>query len=160
MTIRTLAGVLVFCGDELLMMKRNADREISPGLWANIGGHVEKSEAAFPASAALRELHEETGITSAQIHGLFMHYIVLQKVGEELRVFYDFTAHCDEKPPLRENDEGELHWVNVKDVLSLKMPESLHLLLRHYFSHPIERKTIVGIMAPKGEEPAITWHAL
>lgn len=160
MTIRTLAGVLLFCGNELLMMKRNSDRELSPGLWANIGGHVEKNEAAFPASAVLRELAEETGITSDRLHGLFMRYIVLQKAGEELRVFYDFVAYCEEKPPLSDCAEGELHWVDSKDVLSLRMPGSLHLLLQHYFSHPFEKKTVVGIIDNKNDEISVTWHTL
>jgi 8-oxo-dGTP diphosphatase len=160
LTIRALAGVLLFCGEELLMMKRGSGRELSPGLWANIGGHVERNESAFPASAALRELSEETGIRPEQIQGLFLRYIVLQREGDELHVFYDFTASCTEKPPLLPNDEGELHWVPIKDVLSLDMPESLCLLLRHYFSKPFEKKTLVGIMGNKAGVPEITWHTL
>ncbi len=57
-TFELIAAVALWRGEELLVMKRSMG--FSSGGWFLPGGHVEAGER--PAAAAVRELHEETGI--------------------------------------------------------------------------------------------------
>ena len=58
-------GVACFRGDEVLLVRRA--RPPLQGAWSLPGGRIEWGETA--ASAALRELHEETGV-QAELGGL------------------------------------------------------------------------------------------
>ena len=59
---RPCAGVLVFNRSGRVFVASRAD---TPGAWQMPQGGIDKGEA--PADAALRELREETGITSVEI---------------------------------------------------------------------------------------------
>ncbi|MEX1248597.1 MAG: NUDIX domain-containing protein, partial [Anaerolineales bacterium] len=54
--------VLVFLtrGDEVLLIKRGADRPVFPNLYNGLGGHVERGESVM--AAARREVEEESGL--------------------------------------------------------------------------------------------------
>jgi 8-oxo-dGTP diphosphatase len=156
MKLRAMAGILLSCGDELLMIRRNADRELAPNLWAIPGGHIEPQEINDPEAACLRELFEETGYLIKDIEGLFLRYIVFVKTPEDLQVFYDFTAVCAQKKPLPENGEGTLHWVHNSELLSLALPPSMRLLFDHYLAHPAKPETLVGVV----RQSNIHWQRL
>lgn len=53
---------------EYLVMKRSDDEEIYPGIWQVITGMIEPDESA--QEAALRELHEESGLRPLEFYCL------------------------------------------------------------------------------------------
>ena len=57
------AGCLILAGKEALLVKR--EKPPAVGLWATLGGHVEKGE--LPYQAALREAYEEAGIDLGKV---------------------------------------------------------------------------------------------
>ncbi|QHQ60211.1 NUDIX domain-containing protein [Anaerocolumna sedimenticola] len=61
--LRNMATAYLMNRNEFLLMKRAAGRNLAPGLWAGVGGHLEPEELNSPKEACLREIYEETGIT-------------------------------------------------------------------------------------------------
>ena len=57
--VKRYSGVIVKCGDEVLLCKRNATGTL-PGQWSIPCGHLEKGE--HPMDGVKREFKEETGI--------------------------------------------------------------------------------------------------
>ena len=70
MESRLVAGALLSCGNQVLMMKRSEHKALAPGVWSCIGGHLEPDEINTPSQACLREIWEETGIAPERIHNL------------------------------------------------------------------------------------------
>ena len=59
MKIKRYSGVLVKCGDKILLCKRNS-KGLYPGMWSLPGGHLEKGESTM--DCAKREFFEETDL--------------------------------------------------------------------------------------------------
>lgn len=142
-----MVGILLLSGDEILMIKRSEKQKIAPGLWSNIGGHMEPEELNDPQAACLRELQEETGYQADEITGLHLRYISMGEFNGELYIYYDYVAHTNVKHPLPACSEGQLAWVPVKNLHALKMPETLHQLLNHFQEHPEENHTHIGTIS-------------
>lgn len=103
------AGVIVKCGDEVLMCQRNYDGDM-PGQWSIPCGHVEDGENAM--LGAKREFFEETG---HKIKGKikligFMNGKTKGKNDSE-GLFYVFLLNSDKKiiPDLENAQDGAEH---------------------------------------------------
>ena len=110
-----------------LMMYRNKKiNDINHDKYIGIGGHLEKGETK--EEALIREVKEETDLTlnSFKYRGelIFIN-------GDYQEVMYLYLSD-DFSGKLRECDEGELVWVNEKDLLSLNMWEG-----DKYFLEPL-----------------------
>ena len=58
---------------EILLQKRSMSKEVFPGCWdVSCAGHVDSGESAV--EAAIRELHEELGISAAQNELLYLFF--------------------------------------------------------------------------------------
>lgn len=163
-TLRLLATALLFNDrNELLMMKRAANRTLSPGKWAAIGGHVEPHEIATPMTTCLREIEEETGITSNQIKGLQLRYVLIRLYETEIRQQFFYTGHTNAEPSI-ETDEGDLFWIPRTEVLSLDrdLPHVFRSLLTHFYENEEYTKPWIGIAGRPAEtnKPAIIWNPL
>ena len=62
--VKRYSGVIVKCGDEVLLCKRNATGSL-PGQWSIPGGSLEKDE--HPMDGIQREFEEETSYGLTQI---------------------------------------------------------------------------------------------
>ncbi len=134
---RTLyfAGALLQYNGEVLLMERGPHKKYSPGMWAGIGGHVERDDAS-PKAACLREIEEETGITPMQIISLELRYFALLKGERELHGVYYFTGELARKPALIQTDEGELHWVEIAQGRTLPMAAHMKSIYCHWADNP------------------------
>lgn len=118
--------VLVFLtrGDEVLLIKRGADRAVFPNQYNGVGGHVEKGESVLVA--ACREVEEESGLT---LKDLWLCAIVTIDSGESDAgiVIWVFRGEAESEP--RPSTEGEIAWMPVTRISELNMVEDIPTLL-------------------------------
>jgi len=141
MVTRITAGAFLYYTDKVLMMKRGLHKKLAPGLWAGIGGHMEIGDITTPRALDLietcyREVQEETGITKPDIKNLKLRYIAVRKVDDEIRLHYHFMGKVETKIPLPTCEEGELHWVDKKDICNLQMTTSVGQAIKHWLANP------------------------
>ncbi|MBQ6829551.1 MAG: 8-oxo-dGTP diphosphatase [Clostridia bacterium] len=103
---------------QYLMLNRNKKKnDLNGGKWIGVGGKLEAGEA--PEEALLREVKEETGLTLTRYtrRGL-----VTFCSGDFTEYMFVYTADAFDGT-LTVCDEGDLHWINKTDVLSLPLWE-------------------------------------
>ena len=124
MTIpRTLCFVLN--DDDVLLMKRAAHRRVFPNCYNGVGGHIERDED--PASCALREIREETGLKVRNLRLRGIHNI---DAGVESGIMiFVFTAESVDRNFIDAEEEGTLHWIKIEDALDLDLVEDLPQVL-------------------------------
>jgi ADP-ribose pyrophosphatase YjhB (NUDIX family) len=125
MTQRPKLGALavVLRGDHALLVQRKNPPDA--GTWGYAGGHVEFGETF--AEAAVRELHEETGVvakpvqlidTAEFIHrdgqGVVTHHFVLGAV------LCDYISGT----PVADDDALDAAWVPLSDIYAKRLPMS------------------------------------
>jgi ADP-ribose pyrophosphatase YjhB (NUDIX family) len=107
--VKRYSGVIVKCGDEVLLCKRNAAGTL-PGQWSIPCGHLEKGE--HPMIGVKREFKEETNYileNDLKLVGFVKRY---NRDGSEVRgLMYVFMMETDEKinPDLENAKDGEEH---------------------------------------------------
>ena len=120
---RTLSFVLN--GDDVLMMKRAAHKRVFPNQYNGLGGHIERDED--PASGALREIMEESGL---QAHSLRLHSVHNIDAGEATGILlFVYTALSESRELKADGAEGRLEWVPKQRLLDLDLVEDLPQLL-------------------------------
>ena len=103
-------------GKYLMIHRSSRKNDGSQGKWMGIGGHFEEGES--PYDCVCREVNEETGLTlNAPIYRAIVTFDSDAYESEQMHLFTcaDFSGE------LGECDEGELHWVDKKDVPLLNM---------------------------------------
>lgn len=124
---RTLS--FVFNGDDVLLMKRAAQRSVFPNKYNGLGGHVERDED--PAASALREIEEESGL---RVHSLRLRSIHNIDAGGEAGILlFVYTAISDTRALREDCPEGTLAWIPKDRVLDLDLVEDLPELLARIF---------------------------
>lgn len=107
-------------GDDVLLMKRGAQKRVFPNRYNGVGGHVERDED--PLTSARREIHEETGLAVHHLHLCAVHNI---DAGHDSGiVLFVFKGESDSRE-VQVSDEGTLHWVPVDEVASLDLVDDL-----------------------------------
>jgi ADP-ribose pyrophosphatase YjhB (NUDIX family) len=107
--VKRYSGVIVKCGDEVLLCKRNATGEL-PGQWSIPCGHLEKGE--HPMDGVKREFKEETNYTldnDLKLVGFVKRY---NREGSEVKgLMYVFMMETDEpiNPDLENAIDGDEH---------------------------------------------------
>ncbi|HAX72599.1 MAG TPA: 8-oxo-dGTP diphosphatase [Firmicutes bacterium] len=121
----------VYRGSQVLMVYRNKkENDFHLGKWNGLGGKIEPGET--PEQGVIREVYEESGIIieSPTLVGecLFPNF---EGHGEDEYV-YIYVATTDVMT-VSDCLEGDLYWVEEKEILSLNLWESDQVFLPYVF---------------------------
>ena len=108
------------------VLKKN---DINKDKWIGVGGHFEEDES--PEECVLREVKEETGLilTAYQFRGIITFVFSSQGKGTDTEYMCLYTAD-EYEGELISCSEGNLEWVNKKDIFSLNLREGDKLFFR------------------------------
>ena len=118
-----LTNMCMICDGARVLVQRRVDPD-----WGGItfpGGHVEQSESF--CESVVREIKEETGLTIEQprLVGIKNWF---KKSGERYIVFmYRAEKFSGE---LRSSDEGEVLWVERKELMKMKLADNFADMLK------------------------------
>lgn len=112
-------------GCYLMLHRVKKENDLNRDKWVGIGGKFEDKES--PEEANLRETLEETGLTlkNAEYRG------IVTFVSDKWETEYMHIFYADKfEGTVKECNEGELCWVNKKDIFSLPIWEGDKIFLR------------------------------
>ena len=112
-----------------LMLNRNKKKnDVNGGKWIGVGGKFEDRES--PEECLRREVFEETGykINSYRFRGI----VTFVSDVYETEYMFLYTSEDFEGNEIV-CDEGELHWIDKSDVLSLPLWEGDRVFLQYLF---------------------------
>lgn len=111
-------------GAYLMLYRCKKENDVNEGKYIGIGGCIEEKES--PEDCIKREAKEETGLDI--ISPLYRALVVFTSDIYETEYMHLFTCRSF-KGNLTQCDEGELLWVNKKDLFSLPMWEGDKIFL-------------------------------
>lgn len=112
--------------DEILMLYRNKKKnDINEGKWIGVGGKIEEGEDPF--QSIRRETLEET---SLKLNKVDMRGIIIFVYNNKVEYIYVFTSN-DFEGNLGECNEGDLKYINKKDILNSNLWEGDKIFLKH-----------------------------
>lgn len=160
MRLRLLATALLSHGEDLLLLHRGQDRRFFPGMWAEVGGHIEPDELGDVRGACLREIAEETGLTEKSIVALKLRYLLLRRTPAEIVQHYMYVGRSLTRD-LADCDEGTLHWVPRAVALDRPMSFVVRAALEHFLQVGDGGDTIwVGSTGLRDGAADFSWTAL
>ena len=102
---------------DILLQKRNMNKDIQPGKWDTaVGGHLDPGEDF--ETGAKRELAEELGISGVELFHIFDSKIRNDIESEDVRIFGAFVADGFKFDP------GEIDEIRFWDRSALEKPEN------------------------------------
>ncbi len=112
--------------DRLLLLHRKKDPNC--GMYSPIGGKLETSIGEGPHQCAVREIHEEAGLTirTDELHLMgIVSECAYESKGHWLIFLYEVTRTIDPADIVNmDMDEGMLEWVHVDEVENIDIPDS------------------------------------
>jgi 8-oxo-dGTP diphosphatase len=147
---------------EVLFLQKKQKDTFLAGFLVPIGGHIEGEEMNEPQKACLREIEEETGITSEYIENLEFKYIVHRlKDTQEIRIQYVFFGNVLKNTKLIESNEGMLKWIGYNDIPKQNVSATTIEIIKHYKENgQAKERVYVGSMKSLKGKPDITWGLL
>lgn len=109
----------------LMLHRTKKENDLNEGKWIGVGGKFEKDET--PEECLLREVQEETGLTLTKYRLRAVITFILNEWGTEY--MYLFTSN-EFSGEISECDEGELKWVDKKDILKLNIWDGDKIFLK------------------------------
>lgn len=145
MKLRQMATAFIQNNGQVLMMKKKKNKFIDFEFWTALGGHIEPSEINDPRKAVLREIEEESGLQKTDIGQLELRYILKRLKGDEIRIQYVYFGSTS-RNEFVESDEGELYWIDEREVCSLKLSAIVREMFNHYLANKNRKEINVGVI--------------
>lgn len=102
-------------GNKFLMLERDSNKRIMPGVLMACGGKREFNEGLF--EAARREIKEETGLNIKNLRIRVAGNAYLEDLDEEF-YFHFIFADYQAGTVIKNMPEGKLIWMNVEEILN------------------------------------------
>ena len=113
-------------GDQVLMLHRvKKKNDVNHDKWIGVGGHFEDGES--PEDCMLREVLEETGLTVTKF--AYRGIVTFVSDRDPCEYMHLFTA-SEWVGECKECDEGDLEWIDKKDLYNLTLWEGDRIFLR------------------------------
>lgn len=141
--------------DVLFIVKGATEKNITnmnAGKYLGVGGHLEQGETAY--ECAVREIFEETGITSAQIEGLTLKGVatfINDSCDNEIMYIYKGEYTGDKDPCPGTCDEGALTWVPVTGIYDIPIWEGDSEIFKLLFEGVSDRVFEIKLTYSKDE---------
>lgn len=124
----TTLGYIEF-NNQYLMLYRSVNKsDGSLGKWLGVGGKLMPNETAD--ECFIREVSEETGIVLLNDQITLRGIVDFKSDKYEAERMYLYTASVTSDWYNPDCNEGELKWINKKDILTLNMWEGDHVFLK------------------------------
>lgn len=129
---KTTLGYIEY-NEKYLMLYRNVDKsDGSLGKWLGVGGKLEQGETSD--ECFIREVQEETGIFLSDNDVTLRGIVDFKSDNFENERMYLYTAKVTSDYYNKDCNEGNLKWIDKKDILSLNMWEGDHVFLKKLLS--------------------------
>ena len=110
--------------DKVLLLKGAPTKRIWPNKYNGLGGHVERDEDVY--TAALREIHEESGLDVANVR---LRGVINIDAGESVGIMlFVFLADAVTTNP-QPSPEGLLEWVSLNALGDYDLVEDVEIIL-------------------------------
>lgn len=129
----------------LMLHRVKKINDVNENKWIGVGGKIEKGET--PTGCAKREILEETGLNALDLN--FRGLVNFKSDKWEEEDMYLFSIYSFEGS-IKECDEGNLEWIDKKDLFSLTLWEGDKIFLK--LIEDKERKPFYLSLRYKGEE--------
>lgn len=132
-------------GKYLLMNRNKKSNDCNEGKWIGVGGKIEEHES--PSEALIREVKEETALSLSDyaLRGIITFVSDIWE-GEYMFLYTSSSFEGE----ISECDEGELHWVDKDDIMSLPLWEGDKIFLKYLFE---DRKDVFELkLVYRGDE--------
>ncbi len=114
----------VLRGNEVLLLRGAPTKRLWPNMYNGLGGHVERGEDVY--TAALREIHEESGLDVANLR---LRGVITIDAGNPVGiVLFVFLADAVTTDP-RPSEEGTLEWVSIEELDQYDLVEDVGVIL-------------------------------
>ena len=114
-------------GRYLMLHRISKKNDINKDKWIGVGGHFEENES--PEECIKREIQEETGYDIPLPKLRYRAVITFITDNGDYELMSLFTAAAPEGEPIQ-CSEGELVWIDKKDIYSLNLWEGDKIFLR------------------------------
>ncbi|MBS1266628.1 MAG: Nucleoside triphosphatase NudI [Candidatus Woesearchaeota archaeon] len=118
-----------------MILQRNPNKEIMPGVWMAPGGRREFCEPLFEATR--REIIEETGLNIKNLKIKVVGVAHMQDIDLELH-FHMLTAEHDSGQLIKNQEDGKFVWLTPKQI---KQEKNLLSELKHVIEHILSDST-------------------
>jgi 8-oxo-dGTP diphosphatase len=112
-------------GSYLMMLRNRKKDDLNEGKWIGVGGHFLEDES--PEECLVREVKEETGLTLNSFLLRSVVTFVSDKYETEQMFLYTSTDFSGE---LIDCDEGELRWIDKKEMYDIPLWEGDKIFLK------------------------------
>lgn len=121
-------GVILIRDDGAVLLQHRDEKDdlVNSGLWCYIGGRVEPGEDF--ASAAIRELREETGYQAQTVHHLLDE---VYKRADGLQVCrHIFFVIYDDRQPIKCHEGSEVEFIVERDLAAMALVQDHERIIK------------------------------
>jgi 8-oxo-dGTP diphosphatase len=160
MKLRQMATAFIEHNGKMALMKKERNKLFDFEFWTGLGGHMEHHELNNPREACIREIFKESKLQKEDLIDLTLRYILLRQKEDEIRIQYVYFGRT-EQSELVSSDEGELYWIDARNVLDLKISTIIRKMLEHYWENRNETHLFVGTITKSDEcETSMQWSIM
>ncbi|HMB66186.1 MAG TPA: NUDIX domain-containing protein [Patescibacteria group bacterium] len=127
-------GSVIVYDNKVLILKRNEDEEVLPGLWELPSGKQEEGENR--EESLIREVKEETGLDIEIIAFLssFTYKVKKGKTTKNIIQFNFLVKPGDASPVVKLSSEhSEYKWIGAKDLEKAELSKQIKKVINKYF---------------------------